>query len=1043
MARELSIVVTADTLAAVESLKKVNQAVTDVEKGAGGANKSVGGFEATMKAVQNTAGKFDASLNGMIGQFAKISALIGVGAVVSKGFSLLAGGISSVASVALEMNSSLEKSTLQFTTLMGNSAKAEAHVRSLFDFAKRTPFETGPIITASKHLQLFGGDALNTTKNLEMLGDASAASGANFEEVAFWTGRMYASLQAGKPIGEAMMRLMELGVVTPEARNAIERLSETANGGAKAFAAFQASLGKFTGAMALQANTFDGLMSTISDAVQITIADALEPFFEMVKQGASVIAQVLGSEGLQQTFSMLAQSIKQSLGSDTEMQVKNLLKVFVSLGEGIVAISDIAVRALYGLKFALNLTTEAFAQTSLKATESTTLFYALTSLLPGVGKKYEDMTMKLVVQRAEMEALIVESRKQRDEAEKGIQGNSLLGKALDSTRVIMQSLRTEIDKATVAQSSGTVVTQHAANAMSNFANNTGLSEKQIAKTQKKWKEFLQDINEFASIQWNTKAVDLEKIFEFKTDPMIKAQSDIDAFQKSVTSFSDEMQNFFNRDYGFLWTRFAGSVKQASEITKSSSSGFVNFGKSLESLPTTIVGALQGGGDVLKSVGASLIGGLGVDLGKRIAEGIGGKLGSALGSLGGPIGSALGAAAGKLAGQLFGKVFGPSQQKQVMDMRAKFFDANGGLEAMQQRANLAGVSINALFNVRTVQEFERATQQFNKELAASEEKAAKAKEELAKMNTELGDLLREAGDLGVVLPDSMQGAINKLLESGQLTDENRKLLEALGMGSQSQFKAMEDAAKKYGVELSALGPAFNQNKLNERAADIIQSFNLMMQGGADLTGVITGMSDEINDFVQASIRTGATVPENMRPILDAMLKQGALTDANGKKLEDLGAINFGAPIETATDKLIKKIQELIDKLVKGMPDSFEKAGNAATEFAERATDAINSIPDEVRVRFVELGEMPGFDQGGVVGRDFRAASSRDVIPAMLRPGEVVLTPEQAVQRGSISNSPINVSINVAGYLDSSSARQQLASIVSSELGRELRQRRRVA
>lgn len=527
---------------------------------------------------------------------------------------------------------------------------------------------------------------------------------------------------------------------------------------------------------------------------------------------------------------------------------------------------------------------------------------------------------------------------------------------------------------------------------------------------------------------------LSDILDFEKLPYDKAVEDLTKFLGSVTYFSKEGSK--------AWATYARTVEQ---VAPTQAKTFEGLSQSFQSLPLTILGALQGGGNVLQSIGSSLGGGLGADLGKMIAQGIGGKLGSALGSLGGPMGSALGAAAGKLAGQLFGKVFGPSQQKQVMEMRNKFFEANGGLEALQQRANLAGVSVNALFNVRTVQEFDQAVKQFNKDLAESEAAAAKAKEELAKMNTELGDLLKEAADLGVVLPDSMQDAINKLLETGQITDENRALFEALGMGSQSQFKAMEDAAKKYGVELSALGPAFNQNKLNERAADIIQAFTTMTKGGADVAGVIAGMSDEINQFVQDAIRTGATVPENMRPILEAMIKQGQLTDANGQKLTDLGSINFGAPIQTATDRLIAKIQELIDKIAGNLPNAFEKASRASEDFAERATDAINSIPDEVRVRFLADGSNPdlGFDRGGIVGRDFRAASSRDVIPALLRPGEVVLTPEQAANRPGAMGAPINVSITVAGYLDSASARQQLASIVSTELGRELRQRRRVA
>ena len=67
--------------------------------------------------------------------------------------------------------------------------------------------------------------------------------------------------------------------------------------------------------------------------------------------------------------------------------------------------------------------------------------------------------------------------------------------------------------------------------------------------------------------------------------------------------------------------------------------------------------------------------------------------------------------------------------------------------------------------------------------------------------------------------------------------------------------------------------------------------------------------------------------------------------------------------------------------------------------------------------------------------------------MLRPGEVVLTPEQVRSgdgpTGGGSSSVVNVSINVAGYLDSPSARTGLANIVRDELSKTLRRTGRAA
>jgi hypothetical protein len=68
----------------------------------------------------------------------------------------------------------------------------------------------------------------------------------------------------------------------------------------------------------------------------------------------------------------------------------------------------------------------------------------------------------------------------------------------------------------------------------------------------------------------------------------------------------------------------------------------------------------------------------------------------------------------------------------------------------------------------------------------------------------------------------------------------------------------------------------------------------------------------------------------------------------------------------------------------------------------------------------------------------------VIPALLRPGEVVLTPEQAsrgLSRGG--DTAVSVVINVAGYLDSATARANLADVVKTELSKQLRREGRAA
>jgi hypothetical protein len=222
--------------------------------------------------------------------------ILGIGQGIGQAMlNVAAQGFGQVKGAIIGMNATLETSTLQFETLMGNADQARAHVADLFQFAKATPFETQPIINASRLMRTFGGSALDTMANLTLFGDAAAATGNNIEEVSFWMGRAYAAIQAGQPFGEARMRLQELAVISPQTAMKIEQLEKAGAKGDAVWKAFSGDLGRFTGAMAKQAKTWTGLTSSLSDAIQITSAAMFQPLFEAAKSVVGDLLDLLGT----------------------------------------------------------------------------------------------------------------------------------------------------------------------------------------------------------------------------------------------------------------------------------------------------------------------------------------------------------------------------------------------------------------------------------------------------------------------------------------------------------------------------------------------------------------------------------------------------------------------------------------------------------------------------------------------------------------------------------------------------------------------------
>lgn len=289
----------------------------------GGAASGAGGI---LKTAVGTAMGFGAAQLGMMG--------------VATGFGAIKGA-------AIDMNAQMETSTLQFTTLMGDAAGAKKHVADLFQFAKDTPYETGPVIEASRFMRTFGGAALDTKANLTLFGDAAAATGAPINEVSFWMSRMYANIQGGQPFGEAAMRMQELGVMTPQMVQELNKAQAAGKSSSEVWKIASGDLGHFSGAMKAQANTWTGLTSSLSDAVNIMMAQAFKPFFESMKQTVGALLSFVSNPAVMQgistfsgliagAFQMMAGILKNVFGTALII-VTDMVSPFVDVISGMIA----------------------------------------------------------------------------------------------------------------------------------------------------------------------------------------------------------------------------------------------------------------------------------------------------------------------------------------------------------------------------------------------------------------------------------------------------------------------------------------------------------------------------------------------------------------------------------------------------------------------------------------------------------------------------------------------------------------------------------
>ncbi|HXG88764.1 MAG TPA: hypothetical protein VNJ02_10545 [Vicinamibacterales bacterium] len=333
---------------------------------------------------------------------------------------------------------------------------------------------------------------------------------------------------------------------------------------------------------------------------------------------------------------------------------------------------------------------------------------------------------------------------------------------------------------------------------------------------------------------------------------------------------------------------------------------------MEGLGPVILSAVQGGGNVAVAAGTHL----GQELGKGVVTKFGSKI---LGALGPTLGGAfnamipgIGALIGPLAGAIGGKLkslFGigvndeiKKYNAEIDKVRGTLLLTHGTLEQLDAKAKALGMS----FKNEWGHQGKAGLDQFNAFISEFDKK-------MADVNVEFGALFTTAASSGRTIPDALRPAIEHLIEIGVLSKDNALLFKKMGDDGEVDFKKMEDAAKRYGVDLADLGPKFHSSKLHDAAKTIWDDFQLLTGSGASVGGVLVGMQDEISKLVSDSLAFGGAIPENFKPLIANLMASEKGIVVNGEKLTDMSKLQFGPPIVDGFQKIVDKIEELIGKI----------------------------------------------------------------------------------------------------------------------------------
>jgi hypothetical protein len=246
---------------------------------------------------------------------------------------------------------------------------------------------------------------------------------------------------------------------------------------------------------------------------------------------------------------------------------------------------------------------------------------------------------------------------------------------------------------------------------------------------------------------------------------------------------------------------------------------------------------------------------------------GAAAGASFGAQFGITGALVGGGIGAVVGAL-GKLFGGASKakEEMLKLRSEFLKSQGGMAALQKSAQAAGVSLDAMFKAKSAAQLQAAIAKIKGELAAWEEG---------------------------------QNAINEAMD-------------------------------KYGITVAEMGPAFAQQELDKKAAEVAKAFMIMTAAGGDASAIAGKMGGDVLALVDQYKEAGLAIPSALKPILEQLLAQGKLVDEAGNaygSLEEAG-ITFAESMTDAMAGLMEQIERLVAALAKGfnIPVNFEVGGS---------------------------------------------------------------------------------------------------------------------
>lgn len=336
---------TIDTSSVDSDSKKAEEAVKNAAKGIDGAAEEAGEkvrSESEKTKTKTTKDSEQASKNFSNNwKSAAATAAKAIGAAAATVTAAAATGVVALGKAGVEYNAQMEQYQTAFTTMLGDSEKADALTESLKDLAAATPLAMTDLADAGKTLLAFGSSADELPDQLKRLGDVAQGDAQALGTMATAFGRVqsngYASLEeinmmidqgfnplqiiadkTGETMAEVRQRVSDGEVSFEELAEALETATNEG--------------GQFYNAMENQSKTLSGQWSTFQDNFAAFAGEITEGVTPALMEAMGAVGELFEDDTLKSALTDIFNGLSQIVVEALPVLVDLLGEITPSLG---------------------------------------------------------------------------------------------------------------------------------------------------------------------------------------------------------------------------------------------------------------------------------------------------------------------------------------------------------------------------------------------------------------------------------------------------------------------------------------------------------------------------------------------------------------------------------------------------------------------------------------------------------------------------------------------------------------------------------------